>query len=64
MPDVPIFFFFWLEGGGGREGCAVTCQTSYFLFLCGGGGERGSMPTHIFVWGYMYPQRLAFGGTS
>ena len=23
-----------------------------------------SMPTHIFVWGFMHPQGLAFGGTS
>ena len=23
-----------------------------------------SMPTYILVWGYMYPQGLAFGGTS
>ena len=26
--------------------------------------DFSSMPTHIFVWGYMYPQGLAFGGTS
>ena len=25
---------------------------------------KPSMPTYILVWGYMYPQGLAFGGTS
>ena len=31
--------------------------------LGGLGVPRGSMPTHISVWGYMYPLVFPFGGT-
>ena len=66
------FFIFFLVGGGGREGCAVTCQTSaiFYFCVCGGGGGRGAACPHTFsfggtcapetgIWGY----KLRFEGT-